>query len=73
MHSLNSIVEIVLTDTENYIKWLRNINITLIFNDLWDGFCEGESIERVDDELGLELKSKEEGLTKPTSVIDLVI
>jgi hypothetical protein len=42
MHSLISIVGVVLTDKENYLEWSRKIKHTLIFNNLWDGICEGE-------------------------------
>jgi hypothetical protein len=45
-HSLISIVGMVLTDKENYLEWSRKIKHTLIFNDLWDGICEGENDSR---------------------------
>jgi hypothetical protein len=42
MHSLISIVRVVLTDKENYLEWSKKIKHTLIFNDLWNDICEGE-------------------------------
>ena len=42
MHSLISIVGVVLSDKENYPEWSRKIKHTLIFNELWRGICEGE-------------------------------
>ena len=42
MHSLVSIIGVVLSGKEKYQEWLRKIKHTLIFNDLWDGICEGE-------------------------------
>jgi hypothetical protein len=43
MHSLVSIVGVVLSDKENYLEWLRKIDHILIFNDLWDVICDGET------------------------------
>jgi hypothetical protein len=40
MHSLISIVGIVLSSKENYQEWFRKIKNTLIFNDMWDDICE---------------------------------
>ena len=40
MHSLISIVGIVLSGKENYHEWFRKVKNTLIFNDLWDDVCE---------------------------------
>jgi hypothetical protein len=40
MHSLVSIVGVVLLGKENYHQWFRKIKHTLIFSDLWDGICE---------------------------------
>jgi hypothetical protein len=40
MHSLISIVGVVLTGKENHPKWYRKIKHTLIFNNLWNGICE---------------------------------
>ena len=42
MHSLISIVGVVLTGKEKYSKWSQKIEHTLIFNELWKGICEGE-------------------------------
>ena len=42
MHSLISIVVVVLSGKENYHECFRKIKHTLIFNDLWKGICEGE-------------------------------
>jgi hypothetical protein len=43
MHSLVSIVGVVLSGKENYLEWSRKIKHTLIFNDLWDGICDGDT------------------------------
>jgi hypothetical protein len=40
MHSLVSIVGVVLSGQENYQEWFRKIKNTLIFNDLWEEICE---------------------------------
>jgi hypothetical protein len=40
MHSLVSIVGIVLSGKENYQEWFRKVKNTLIFNDMWDDICE---------------------------------
>ena len=42
MHSIISIVGIVLTSKENYLEWSRKIKHTLIFNELWKGVCVGD-------------------------------
>ena len=42
MHSLISIVGVVLSGKENYLEWSRKIKHTLIFNELWKGICEGQ-------------------------------
>lgn len=42
MHSLISIVGVVLTRKENYPEWSRKIKHTLTFNELWKGVCVGE-------------------------------
>ena len=42
MHSIISMVGIVLTGKENYLEWSRMIKRTLIFNELWNGVCVGE-------------------------------
>ena len=41
MHSLISIVGVVLTGKENYLEWSRKIKHTLIFNELWKRMCVG--------------------------------
>jgi len=47
MHSLISIVGVVLSRKENYPEWSRKIKHSFIFNELWKGVCVGEG----DDEL----------------------
>jgi len=42
IHSIISMVGIVLTGKENYPEWSRMIKHTLIFNELWKGVCVGE-------------------------------
>eukprot|EP00253_Pinus_taeda_P006349 PITA_06349 len=42
MHSIISIVGVVLTGKENYLEWSRKIQHTLIFNELWKGVCVGD-------------------------------
>ena len=42
MHSIISIVGIVLNSKENYPEWSRKIQHTLIFNELWKGVCVGD-------------------------------
>eukprot|EP00253_Pinus_taeda_P016850 PITA_16850 len=42
MHSIISIVGIVLTGKENYPEWSRMIKHTLIFNEFWKRVCIGE-------------------------------
>ena len=42
MHSLISIVGVVLFGKENYPEWSQKINHTLISNDFWRGIFEGE-------------------------------
>ena len=39
MHSIISIVGIILAGKENYPEWSRMIKHTLIFNELWKGVC----------------------------------
>lgn len=43
MHSLISIVRVVLIGKENYPEWSWKIKHMLIFNDLWDEVCEGQN------------------------------
>ena len=45
MHSLASIVGVVLTGKDTYPEWSRNIESTFIYNDLWDEICEGKTIQ----------------------------
>lgn len=42
MHSLISIVGIVVTRENNQKEWEKMIRNTLIYNDLWKGICEEE-------------------------------
>jgi len=42
MHSLISIVGVVLTGKENYPEQSWKIKHTLIFNELWKGVCVGD-------------------------------
>jgi len=42
MHSIISIVGIILTSKENYPEWSQMIKHTLIFNELWKGVCVGD-------------------------------
>jgi len=51
MHSLISIVNVVLTDKENYREWYRKIKSTLIFNDMWIGICEAKVVNEEEVEL----------------------
>jgi hypothetical protein len=46
MHSLISIVDVVLTGKENYREWYMKIQSTLIFKDLWKGICEEKEVPR---------------------------
>lgn len=39
MHSIISMVGIVLTGKENYLEWSCMIKHTLIFNEMWKGVC----------------------------------
>ena len=49
MHSLTSIVGCVFTRRDTYLEWSRKIKSTLIYNNLWDGICEGKTIQRESD------------------------
>jgi hypothetical protein len=44
MYSLISIVGVVLKGKENCPKWSRKIEHTLIFNAIWDGICDGDTL-----------------------------
>lgn len=56
---------------ENYAPWLIKIKSTLIFNDLFDGVCEGEIAEHDDDDKS-EVTLKEETSIKPMCATKLV-
>jgi len=43
MHSLVSIVVVVLRGKENYLEWSSKINHAIIFNDIWDGISNGDT------------------------------
>jgi hypothetical protein len=43
MHSLISNEGVVLNGKENYLELSRKIEYTLIFNDLWDDICDGDT------------------------------
>lgn len=45
MHSIISIVGVVLSGKENYHEWSQKIQHTFIFNELWKGVCVGEGDE----------------------------
>ena len=45
MHSLASIVGATLSGKDTYPEWWRKIKSAFIYNDLWDGICEGTTIE----------------------------
>ena len=45
MQSIASIVSATLTNKDTYSEWWRKIKSTFIYNDLWDGICEGSTIE----------------------------
>jgi hypothetical protein len=53
MNSLVSIVGVVLIGKENYPEWSRTIEHTLIFNDLWDDICHGDTKPTTDKELSI--------------------
>ena len=42
MHSIISIMGVVLTSKENNPEWSKKIKHTLIFNELWKGVCVGD-------------------------------
>jgi hypothetical protein len=72
MHSLITIVGMVLTGKENYKEWYRKIKSTLIFNDLWNGICEAttiteEEVESCFESVVSEAKSKSSRPPIPTS------
>lgn len=48
MHSLISIVGVVLTGKYNYPKWLWKIKQTLFFNELWKGVCVGDGDKKLE-------------------------
>jgi len=55
MHSLISIVGLVLTRNENYREWSQKIKHTIIFNELWKGVCARDG----DKELEQDTSNKE--------------
>jgi hypothetical protein len=70
MHSLISIVGVVLSGKVNYQEWFRKIKHTLIFNDLWDGICEntGENSDDSPDDSSCDSEPEE-----PTDAKELAI
>jgi len=60
MHSLISIVGVVLTGKENHREWYRKIKSTLIFNDLWKGICEEKEVPHSNKTIEEDAKTKEE-------------
>ena len=45
MKSIASVVGVTLTGKDTYPEWWRKIKSAFIYNDLWDGICEGTTIE----------------------------
>ena len=45
MQSIASVVGATLSGKDTYPKWWRKIKSAFIYNDLWDGICEGTTIE----------------------------
>ena len=45
MQSIASVVGATLTGKDTYLEWWRKIKSILIYSDLWDGICEGTTIE----------------------------
>ena len=45
MQFITSIVGATLTSKDTYSEWWRKIKSAFIYNDLWDGICEGTTIE----------------------------
>ena len=43
MHSLVSILGVVLTKKDNWLEWSHKVKYTLIFNDLWVGICDEDN------------------------------
>lgn len=43
MHSLVSIIGVVLTGKDNWSEWYRKLKNTLIFNDFWEGVYIGDT------------------------------
>jgi hypothetical protein len=50
MHSLISIIGVVLTGKENYREWYNKIKSTLIFKDLWNDIYEVATVNEEEDE-----------------------
>ena len=53
MHSLEFLVGVVLTGKDNYLEWSRKIKVTIIYNDMLHGICEGTTIKT---DVGMTLK-----------------
>jgi hypothetical protein len=66
MHSLISIVGVVLIDKENYQEWYRKIKSTLIFNDLWKGICEAAPTSEEEDQSEAQPSKAQLKSTRPT-------
>ena len=45
MQSIASIVGATLSGKDTYPEWWRKVKSAFIYNDLWDGICEGSTIE----------------------------
>ena len=45
MQSIAYVVGATLTGKDTYPEWWRKIKYAFIYNDLWDGICEGTTIE----------------------------
>jgi hypothetical protein len=71
MHYLISIVGMVLTSKKNYREWYKNIKITMIFNDLWNGIYEVAPSNEEEDKS--KSKSKSSRATIPTVKLMLIL
>jgi hypothetical protein len=68
MHSLITIIGVVLTSLENYREWYRKIKRTSIFNDFSNGICEATPFsEKEFESVESKTQSKCSKLTIPTS------
>lgn len=43
MHSLISIVGVILNEKENYLEWSKKLKHTLIFNEFWVTIYDGDN------------------------------